>query len=229
LEAVIFDVDGTLYNQVSVRYGMFWRILRAYLGEPAEGVLTLRILKAYRKAQEFLRSAEPDWDDVAEAQIELASKWTGIPKEIVGSSVARWMEKEPLDLVARSIRQGVLEFLQEAKNCGLRLAVFSDYPAVTKLQAMNLTHFFEIVVSACDPEVQRFKPDSRGIQVTLQRLRVEKNRAIYIGDRPTIDAVAAFRAGISCVIIGGKGDSITSLSWTQVPGYRELLDLVCRS
>ena len=229
MNTLIFDVDGTLYDQTRVRRRMLWRLLRAHLGEPAQGLSTLRALRAYRKAQEYLRTCNFCGEDVSESQRELASQWTGMHKEVVTSKVARWMESEPLDLVARSIRDGVLEFLQDAKNHGLRLAVFSDYPAAAKLDAMSLTRFFDVVVSAQDPEVQRFKPDGRGIEVTLGRLGVEKDRALYIGDRPDVDAAAASRAGIPCVIIGRKRGRTNSPSWTAVSGYRELRDLVCGS
>ena len=228
LDTLIFNVDGTLYDQTPVRRRIIWRLLRANLKEPAQAFLTLRALSAYRDAQEFLRAARYGGEDIYETQLELASKWTGLQKHTVASNVARWMEREPLDLVARSIRQGVFEFLQAAKMYGFKLGVFSDYPAIEKIAAMGLTHFFDVLVSAQDPEVQRFKPDGRGIEVTLGRLGVEKNRALYIGDRPDVDAAAASRAGIRCVIIGRKRDRTNPRSWTEVSGYRELRDLVCR-
>jgi phosphoglycolate phosphatase/putative hydrolase of the HAD superfamily len=228
-KALIFDVDGTLYDQERVRRGMFWRLLRAHLGQPIQGLSTLRALRAYRNAQEFLRICNAGGEDVSEAQVKLASELTGIQKKIVASTVSRWMEKEPLDLVARSIRHGVSEFVQHAKNHGLRLAVFSDYPAAAKLDAMRLTPFFDVVVSAQDPEVRRFKPDARGIEVTLRRLNVAKDRVLYIGDRPDVDAAAAFRAGITCVIIGQKRNRTTSQPWLEVSDYHELRALVCRS
>ena len=225
-DALVFDLDGTLYDQAPVRRGMFWRLLSKHLRQPVQGVSTVRSLRAYRNAQDFLRSAEFTGDDISETQIEIASRWTGVKKGIVASNVARWMEEEPLDLIAESTWDGVTEFLQAAKDRHLRLAVFSDYPATAKLAAMRLTQFFDVVVTAQDPEVQRFKPDPRGIDVLLRRLGVEKNRAIYIGDRPNIDALAASRAGIRCVIIGRKRHKGTNPPfWMEVSDYQELYRL----
>jgi phosphoglycolate phosphatase-like HAD superfamily hydrolase len=56
-------------------------------------------------------------------------------------------------------------------------------------------------VTAQDPEVQRFKPHPRGLEVTLGRLGVSKREAIYIGDRADVDGEAAGRAGVRCVIV----------------------------
>jgi HAD superfamily hydrolase (TIGR01549 family) len=228
LQTLIFDVDGTLYKQRPVRHGMLWRIARYYLLHPARGLATLRALKAYREAQEFLRASNRDWNDIGKAQITLASQWTGIREEIVAASVARWMEQEPLDLVARSIREGLSEFLQAAKNHGLRLAVFSDYPATAKLAAMSLTDFFDVVVSAQDPEVQQFKPNTRGIEITLQRLGINKARALYIGDRPDIDIPTATKAGLACVLVGRTRQVSNHCPWLVVSNYHELKRLIWR-
>ena len=68
---------------------------------------------------------------------------------------------------------------------------------------MGIAEFFDVVVTAQDPEVQRFKPDPAGLELTLRRLAVRKDEAVYIGDRADVDAVAASRAGIRHFILKG--------------------------
>ena len=211
LKALIFDVDGTLYEQAPLRRAMLYRILRANLTTPRQALVTLQSLYHYRKAHEKLRNARPDSGGIASAQLALASQAAGVSPEIVASCVARWMEQEPLSLLAPSIRRGTRELLQAAKQSGLRLAVYSDYPADRKLAAMGIADFFEVVVTAQDPEVQRLKPDPRGLEVTLQRLAVRKSEAVYIGDRADVDGEAASRAGIQPFIIR-SGQSFPALS-----------------
>ncbi len=80
------------------------------------------------------------------------------------------METEPLALLAGAVYPGAAELLTEAKQQGLRLGVVSDYPARQKLEALRLAHFFDVLVSAQDDDVQRLKPDPRGLVVALQRL-----------------------------------------------------------
>jgi FMN phosphatase YigB (HAD superfamily) len=84
------------------------------------------------------------------------------------------------------------------------LAVLSDYSADRKLAAMGLAHFFDVVVTAQDPEVQRFKPDPAGLELVLQRLAVRMSEAVYIGDREDVDAVAASRAGMQYFILSER-------------------------
>jgi putative hydrolase of the HAD superfamily len=227
LKALIFDIDGTLYRQTALRGLMFWRLLRTYIREPGRGLLTLRVLHAYRKAQEALRAPPLDHTDLAEEQLRLASEWTGVGLESVRSCVARWMEQEPLDFLAHVRCERVVEFLQVATGHGLRLGIFSDYPATAKLIAMNVVRFFDVVVSAQDPEVQRLKPSPRGLEVTLRRLGVEKHEALYIGDRPELDAVAASGAGVACVIIG-RHNTVNQGGWVEISSYKALKEAVFR-
>jgi len=210
LKALIFDVDGTLYEQGPVRRTMVYRILRAHLTSPARGLLTLWTLRAYRQAQEVLRGLPPGSGDLAGAQLELASRRTGVSVQRIAFLVAHWMEQEPLPLLASSMRKGTLELLGEAKKRGLRLAAWSDYPAERKLAAMGIGGFFDVVVAAQDPEVQRFKPDPRGLETALQRLALQKNEVLYVGDRPDVDGAAASRAGIRHIIMS-RGQNFTRL------------------
>ena len=83
-----------------------------------------------------------------------------------------------------------------------------------------------VTVSAQDREVQKFKPSPRGLEVTIQRLGVEKHQVLYIGDRPEIDAAAASGTGIACVIIG-RQNVVDRRGWVEVSGYRELKEAIC--
>jgi FMN phosphatase YigB (HAD superfamily) len=225
LRVLIFDLDGTLYRQTALRWRMFWYLLCAYVGHPVRGWFTLRVLRAYRRAQEALRVSPIVHTDLVEAQLQLACQWTGMAPAFVRLCVARWLEQNPLILLPRMRYPGVEEFLQVATERGLRLGVFSDYPATAKLRAMDLLRFFGVVVSAQDPEVRLFKPSPRGLEVTLGRLGAETHQAVYIADRPDIDAPAAAAAGIPCVILGRR-KTVDPRGWVGIPNYQALRELL---
>lgn len=225
LKALILDVDGTLYAHGPVRRQMVWRLLRTHLREPVMGLRTVRALSAYRRAQERLRRRPPDGCDLAQYQVGLASRWTGLSSKVVAACVARWIEQEPLALMAGAMCPGVLDCLRFARERGIRLAVVSDYPSAAKLAAMGIADFFTVTISAQDEEVQRFKPDPLGLEVAIRRLGVDKSHAVYVGNRPAVDAVAAARAGIACVIMGRR-TATTDEGWLGVPSYMELRDAI---
>jgi FMN phosphatase YigB (HAD superfamily) len=223
LKALIFDLDGTLYRHGPLRRAVLYRLLRTYLTSPLQGLRVLRALQSYRSAQEVLRRSQPDYSDIAAAQLDLASVQLGVCRERIASYVSRWMEQEPLPLLAGFMRKGIVNMLAAAKKGGLKLAICSDYPAERKLAAMNIRGLFDVVVTAQDQEVQRFKPDPRGLEVVLQKLAVEKTEALYIGDRAEVDAAAAFRAGIPYFILspGQHLDTLTKQLNLRAAAYAE--------
>jgi FMN phosphatase YigB (HAD superfamily) len=226
LKAIVFDVDGTLYRQDPVRLAMFFRLVRAHLLQPLAGLRTFRWLQAYRKAQERLRHEPPNGNDLADRQLVLASEWTGVPPWVLRSYVRRWMEEEPLGLLRPHLRDGLPELLDAAAGRALRLGACSDYPATEKLAAMGIAGFFQAVVSAQDAEVQRFKPHPRILDVALRRLGVSKEDALYVGDRPEVDAETARQAGVACAIIAHRHRSRPIPGCLYLTSFRQLLDAI---
>ena len=213
LTTLVFDVDGTLYAQGGLRRTMLLRLLGHALSSPVRGLGTLRALRAYRHAQELLRGVASE-EPLADAQLRLAAERSGQSRESVVASVERWMEREPLDLLERLVRPGLHALLATAKQRGLRIGVLSDYPALAKLEAMKLAHHFEVLVSAQDARVNRFKPDPAGVLEVLRRLDAAPAQALYVGDREEVDGAAARAAGVACFIVG------------RDRGYRELGELL---
>ena len=91
-----------------------------------------------------------------------------------------------------------------------------------------MRELIDVVVCAQDSEVQRFKPDPRGLHVALDRLGVPAERAAYVGDRADVDWPAARDAGMACFIIGGRHDATVGSAdlWTPVADFEELRSAV---
>jgi HAD superfamily hydrolase (TIGR01509 family) len=226
IRGVIFDIDGTLYRQRPVRRRMALRLGARYWRAPMAGATTLRVLAAYREAQEVLRQ-HGSIGDIAQAQIDLAAERTGIPAACVGAVVDEWMNTRPLDLVRSNIRTGLVATLDALRDRGLLLGVVSDYPAAAKLAALGISDRFDTVISADDPRVQAFKPDPRGLTVGLDDLRLQPGEAMYVGDRPDVDAAAATAVGMSWVLIGDRARSTEGGAW--ISHVAQLIALVDQS
>ena len=204
VRALLFDLDGTLYDQRRLRVAMARRLLTAHLRSPWAGWRTDRMLSAYRHAQERLRGQAPE-RRLDDAQLQLAARASGAAADEVAACVERWMVQAPLPLLGGCRRPAILDCLAWARRRDFRLGVVSDYPAAAKLEALGLRHWFDVVVAAQDDGVQRFKPDPTGLLVALQRLAVPAAEALYIGDRPDVDGETARRAGVAWLIVGGGG------------------------
>jgi len=179
---------------------MAMRLVRAHLFHPRRGVRTARVLVAYRRAQEDLRSG-PWSEDLAAAQLGRASDRTGVARDVVAQYVTRWMGRVPLDLLPRFAPPDLRQSLEELRRQGVRLAALSDYAPESKLEALGIADLFDVVLCAQDPDVGVFKPNPRGLRVALARLGVTAEQTLYVGDRAEVDAAAADAAGMPCVIL----------------------------
>ena len=227
IRGVIFDIDGTLYRQRPVRRRMAMRLAARCCRAPRSGARAVRVLAAYRAAQEELRAG--GWvGDIASAQIDVATERTGVPGERVGALVAEWMDTRPLDLVTSHARAGLTATLDALRQRGVRLGVVSDYPAAAKLAALGIADRFDAVITAGDPRVQAFKPDPRGLMVALKDLGLQSSEAIYVGDRIDVDARAASAAGMASVLIADRQQPSTDrVAW--ISDLTQLIELVDRS
>lgn len=216
LRCMIFDVDGTLYRQAPVRRGMALRFLSYALRNPAPALRTAAFLRQYRRAQEQIRGAGSRSD-----QLRVACESSGAERAWGMKCVEEWIERRPLDLVGKAIYPGLVPFLAKAAQRGIKLAVVSDYPAEEKLRVLGVDAYFCCVIGSSDPRVRRFKPSPDGILAVLRELEIDPSHAIYIGDRPDVDAEAAKSAGTACAILG-RPSGPASGGWLGAPDYFRL-------
>lgn len=200
VRAVVFDLDGTLYHQGPVRRAMLTRLVRAHWRHPLRGVRVLRILSAYRHAQEHLRTASFD-GDVAAEQVRLAAERSGTDVDTVRQLVQRWMEDSPLDVVGANGRAGLADVLTTLRGRGIKLGVLSDYPADAKLRALGVADQFDRVITAQDDRVGAFKPNPRGLQLILDELGSGPADSVYVGDRAEVDGAAAAALDVRCILV----------------------------
>ncbi len=111
--------------------------------------------------------------------------------------------------MAQSILPGVIDYLQEAKQLGLKLSIASSSPhswVDTHAKRLGIFDYFDTVICADDVGVGRTKPNPDLFLLALDRLRVRKNEAIVFEDSPN-GVRAARSAGIFVVAVP---NSVTS-------------------
>jgi putative hydrolase of the HAD superfamily len=95
-----------------------------------------------------------------------------------------------------AVIDGVEGSLRRLRSLGLALAVVSNWDAglAEHLERAGLAHWFSDVVTSAAEGVA--KPDPRIYAVALERLGVEPNRALHVGDDPIFDERGAQAAGM---------------------------------
>ena len=223
IAAVILDVDGTLYQQSSVRWKMAAELIAAHALKPVEGYALFRFLKSYRKAQERLRGSDLD-GRAAEIQFASACESSHTDAVAARAYLDRWFYAAPLKHVRAAIRPGTVDFLSAMKARGIKLGVVSDYPATSKLEALGVLDYFTAVVSAYDPEVKAFKPDPSGLLLCAEKLGVAPQEVLYVGDRHEVDAECARRAGAYAAILeAGSRQRSSAPPWCSASSFPDLL------
>ncbi|MEJ7930650.1 HAD family hydrolase [Ramlibacter sp. AN1015] len=194
IDLVVFDVDGTLYDQQRLRRAMLARLLLD--AARTRSLHTLRVLRAFREVRETL--GDEGAADFLQLQYGRTAQQLGCEPEQVRALAAEWMEQRPLHLLAACRLPHVDRLFAGLRSAGKHIAVFSDYPAAAKLEALGLQA--HPVVCAGDAECTRLKPDPAGLLAILRRTGVPPGRAVLIGDRFDRDAAAAERAGVRALV-----------------------------
>ena len=198
IDLVVFDVDGTLYDQRRLRLAMLRRLLAVTWR--TRSLDTLLTLRTFRQVREALGD-RPQADFMRLQYARTAARHHKTEDE-VRALTREWMERQPLPLLAGCRYPHLDALFAGLRGAGKRIAVFSDYPALDKLAALGLQA--APVVCATDAAVARLKPDPAGLLDILRQTGVDARRALMIGDRFDRDAVAASRAGMRALIRSGR-------------------------
>lgn len=228
IKAVLFDLDGTLYRQSRLRLMMAgelatvpwfqhapWRVSRVW-----------RMLQTFRHVREELRVLGRPAEPLERLQYTLAAERAGVAVGEMEAVVREWIFTRPLKYLRQVVRPHTDEVLGGLRDRGLRLGVFSDYPAVDKLKAMGLEQRFGMTLEATETDVNAFKPHPRGFLVAADRWGLSPADVLYVGDRAEVDAVGAAAAGMPAVVIGSDAPAPADGRFVIVPGMRELFDRV---
>ena len=130
-------------------------------------------------------------------------------------------------LVAQqSVLPGVMDYLQDAKRMGLKLAIASSSPhswVDAHARRLGVFDYFDKIICRDDVEPGRTKPYPDLYLLALDQLRVRKNEAIVFEDSPN-GVRAARSAGIFVVAVPNPTTSLLSLENAHLT-LRSLADL----
>ena len=190
VDAVIFDVDGTLFDHTALRGPMLASMLARLITRRMRW-RDLQTLRIFRRERERLALAETG--NIGTLQYDRPAAAARRPRHEVEAVIAQWMVREPLAFVPRYGFPDAARFITQLHKRAVSTGVFSDYPAHAKLHALGIS--VGVVRDATEPDVGWLKPRPDGFIRVAELLRVSPGRCLIIGDRDDRDGEAARRGG----------------------------------
>lgn len=195
-EIIIFDVDGTLYDQKKLRKLVAMKLMKQLLTFQT-GFRELQIISCFRKEREKHRYVKTH--NIGKEQYNWCCGKLGIAAEKIQYVVKKNMYDLPIPFLKRVKFRNVDDLFGTLKHKGIRVIAYSDYPAREKMETMGL-HFDACYCSA-DEELDEFKPSRKVLLWICNNFRCETSKALYIGDRDEVDGAGARSAGIPYINI----------------------------
>lgn len=199
--AVLFDLYGTLVdlktdeNDPRLWQGLYdWA--RVNLSTPPDTALLLH--------EDYVRLCEENAKIYGDGFIlsRVFSELLGpdISKEQITSFANEFRKLSIRSLKLRQYAIPVLSKLRELDGVGLGLvsnteALFTNYD----IDRLGIRQFFDVIILSS--EVGVAKPNPRILNEALWNLGVRPERAVFIGDTPETDMMAAKALGMPCIII----------------------------
>lgn len=194
-KALIVDVDGTLYFQPMLRRRMAVKLGAYYALHPWR-------MKELSAVALFRRLREREGWDGDDALFQQVAGKLGLPEKTVRGAVQRWIEKEPLRFLPGCVDAQLRAFLRRAREKGIAVLIYSDYPAREKLARLGIEA--DRLFCAADPSIACLKPDPRGIMAVLSAAGFSAGDCLFIGDRDDRDGASARSVGMDYWILPGK-------------------------
>jgi HAD superfamily hydrolase (TIGR01549 family) len=212
IQAILFDLDGTLrYHRPSSAHVFYDQAVNLGAEDAPEKRLAATRWTHYYWAQSselmedlktFSEKEDAFWNNYARLHlIEF-----GCPPDLAGEIAPQlnaYMRDgyRPQDWVPPDV-PATLQVLREA---GFRLAVLSNrtLPCDDYVRELGLLSFFDFALVA--GQVSYWKPDPEIFHHALQRLDIQPEQAVYVGDNYYADVVGSRRAGLRPVLIDSEG------------------------
>jgi phosphoglycolate phosphatase len=179
-DTYIFDLDGTITDTVSVWLGILRDALINFHVPPPDDK-TLALYSHDWKQLKHIGFPEDKFDALRDFIYGLANK----------------------RLPDAEFQTGAYETLEQLKNQGKRLAIFSSLDRAMFYPAMEHRNLFSLVdVAIAGNDIPERKPNPAGIFKALEKLEISKeaySSVVYIGDKDT-DIQTAYNAGIDSIL-----------------------------
>ncbi|MCK5672339.1 MAG: HAD family hydrolase [Spirochaetales bacterium] len=193
IKAVGFDIDGTLYPNLSM-----------YLSSASSFFCHPRLVYHFGKVRKEIRKTESSGDFRAN-QAKLLAYSMKISHEKAADLIERqlyqrWVYSFKGVKPFKSVRPALLSLKRE----GLKLGALSDFPVERKLDFLGLADLMEIAFSS--EETGHLKPHNAPFINMISKLGVKPEEILYVGNSYKYDILGAKKVGLRTAHLVKKPD-----------------------
>jgi putative hydrolase of the HAD superfamily len=188
IDAVGFDLDGTLYSRAL----MYRLSVPLVLRHP-------RLVTQFAHVRREVRCLQ-SIDGFHATQARLLGARLGVEEARAAALIDRVIYGEWMRMLRR-IRPfpHVRETIAGLRGLGLKLGLMSDYPVVDKLRFLGLQDLWD--TSFCSEDTGYLKPHGEPFRRLAADLGVEPRRILYVGDSVSFDLHGAAAAGMHTALV----------------------------
>lgn len=183
-KAVIFDLDGTLYDNK----GLPMKLVLA-------DIPNMWVLGAERKARKHIKGK--DLKDAAGVYDALFTEMTAVKHSLTVEKARKWYQEKYMPLQVTLLRMYfeprplAIELLEALKARDLKVILYSDYGHETeKVDALGISQdLFDGIISAA--KMGGLKPCRQSMERLMQQFGLDSATTLYVGDREDTDGESA--------------------------------------
>jgi len=178
IEAIVFDLDGTLADTMPMIIECYKEVFKQYLGRAYSKAEIIAILSV---------AGRPERTIIRER----------VPEEKVEEAVDLFRRLYVQRLRAEaSLYPGVMRLLSRLSSSGRQVALVtgkSRWSTEFTLEELGVRSYFRALITGDD--VEEPKPSPQGVLRAVQALKSDASKTLYVGDAP-IDIEAGRAAGV---------------------------------
>lgn len=216
LKAVLFDLDGTLYDRDALVREVFafqWEAFQDRL--PGIGSTAFVSLAVELDAHGYREKSE--------VYAEVAAQW-GLATDLAAELEVDFWERY---LAPRTAPQDTLDTLAQLRSAGLVLGLVTNGSIrvqTAKLDSLGLANRFDAVLISEAEGLK--KPDPLIFHRALERCGATPTEAVFIGDHPEADVRGAQGAGLTAIWRRVPHWSLDDPSVPVVDSLRDVVSIV---
>ncbi len=200
LKALIFDLDGVLTDTAKYHY-LAWKKLADELGYYFDEDIN-ELLKGVSRINSF---------EIILEKNNATDKFTAEEKENLANKKNEYYKEMIEQLTPNDILEGIVPFITEARNNGVKCAVASISKNASRvLELLNISNMFDYIADAA--LVKKPKPDPEIFLTCANALGFEANECVGIEDAQagieSIHSAGMLSVGINVTVTSIKPDVV---------------------